>query len=177
MAGKNSQGLSKSDLADLKAWQKNSDVQVGPGAPKGNANALKSGIFSNKVLDPDELKLYRAIIDALNEDFTFNRSSDRLQCELVGVNYVKLARAFAAGDFENAERIDRMVRYHLKDLKATKSAREGETTKNEPQTTPAEWATALLERVAEAKIELSSDDPEADADAAEKPKSRKRRKK
>jgi hypothetical protein len=37
----------------------------------------------------------------------------------------------------------------MKDLKTTKIAREGEEPKG-PQTSPAEWAAALLEKVAEA---------------------------
>ena len=43
-----------------------------------------------------------------------------------------------------------MIRCHLKDLKATKIAREGEAARG-PETTPAEWATALLEKLAEAQ--------------------------
>jgi len=43
-----------------------------------------------------------------------------------------------------------MIRCHLKDLKATKIAREGEEPKG-PETTPAEWASALLERWTESQ--------------------------
>jgi len=43
-----------------------------------------------------------------------------------------------------------MIRCHLKDLKATKIAREGEAAGG-PETTPAEWATALLEKLAESQ--------------------------
>jgi hypothetical protein len=42
-----------------------------------------------------------------------------------------------------------MIRCHMKDLKTTKIAREGEEPQG-PQTSPAEWAAALLEKVAEA---------------------------
>ncbi len=48
-----------------------------------------------------------------------------------------------------AESLDRMIRCHMKDLKTTKIAREGEEPKG-PQTSPAEWASALLEKVSEA---------------------------
>ena len=43
-----------------------------------------------------------------------------------------------------------MIRCHLKDLKATKIAREGEEPKG-PETTPAEWASSLLNRWAESQ--------------------------
>ena len=43
-----------------------------------------------------------------------------------------------------------MIRCHLKDLKATKIAREGEEPKG-PETTPAEWASSLLTRYAESQ--------------------------
>jgi len=80
----------------------------------------------------------------------FNKSSDFMQVELVAVYFLKLGRAQEAGDWDAAERLDRMIRCHLKDLKATKIAREGEAGSG-PETTPAEWATALLEKLAESQ--------------------------
>ena len=80
----------------------------------------------------------------------FNKSSDFLQVELVAVYSVKLVRAQINGDMDAAEKLDRMIRCHLKDLKATKIAREGDTPTG-PQSTPAEWATALLEKLTEAQ--------------------------
>jgi len=93
--------------------------------------------------------MFDAIIDRLNQDFEFNKSSDFLQVELVGVYSVKLVRAQIEGNTDAAEKLDRMIRCHMKDLKTTKIAREGEEPKG-PQTSPAEWAAALLEKVAEA---------------------------
>lgn len=165
------------ELRNLAAWQENNEVQLKAGAPKGNMNRLRHGIFSNKVLEKDEVELYQAIIDALHDDFTLNRSSDVIQCELVAVNYVKLARAYAANDFENVERLDKIVRQHLKDLKATKASREG-TEPAKKQTTPAEWATALLEKVTEAKEELSGQPrPEPENETADAKQSCKTQKK
>jgi predicted FMN-binding regulatory protein PaiB len=83
----------------------------------------------------------------------FNRSSDFIQVELIGVYSVKLMRAQQAGDIEAAEKIDRMIRCHMKDLKTTKIAREGEQPKA-PQTSPAEWASALIEKVSGKKTEV-----------------------
>lgn len=118
------------------------------GAPEGNQNRLKHGIFASKCLTPDEKEMFDSLIEQLYYDFQFNKSSDFLQVELVGVYSVKLVRAQMAGDVDAAEKLDRMIRCHMKDLKTTKIAREGEEPKG-TQTTPAEWAAALLEKVAE----------------------------
>ena len=80
----------------------------------------------------------------------FNKSSDFMQVELVAVYFLKLGRAQESGDWDAAERLDRMIRCHLKDLNATKIAREGDASQG-PETTPAEWATALLEKLAESQ--------------------------
>ena len=104
--------------------------------------------YINAVIDQSRL-YWRNIIERLNQDFVFNKSSDFLQVELVGVYSVKLVRAQIEGNTQAAESLDRMIRCHMKDLKTTKIAREGEEPKG-PQTSPAEWAAALLEKVAEA---------------------------
>lgn len=56
-------------------------------------------------------------------------------------------RDYETGEWEAAEKLDRMIRCHLKDLKATKIARERDTAQG-PATTPAEWATTLVEKLA-----------------------------
>lgn len=142
--------IGSEDRARAERWERNGGVQRGPGAPQGNTNALKHGIYADRFLSPEEKKLFDAIIVQLHDDFVFNKSSDFLQVELVGVYFVKLGRAQEAGDHEAAERLDRMIRCHLKDLKTTKITREGTEPKG-PETTPAEWATALLEKLAEAE--------------------------
>jgi hypothetical protein len=109
--------------------------------------AAVAGVYNR--LTPEEKVMFDAIIDRLNQDFEFNKSSDFLQVELVGVYSVKLVRAQIEGNTDAAEKLDRMIRCHMKDLKTTKIAREGEEPKG-PQTSPAEWAAALLEKVAEA---------------------------
>jgi hypothetical protein len=131
-------------------WHRNAETSRGPGAPEGNTNALKHGVYADRFLSPEERPLFDGIIEQLHEDFVFNKSSDFMQVELVAVYFLKLGRAQEAADWDAAERLDRMIRCHLKDLKATKIAREGEEPKG-AETTPAEWATALLEKLAEAE--------------------------
>jgi len=131
-------------------WNRNNGERRGPGAPVGNTNGRKGGVYVAHFLGDDEVPLYERIIEQLHVDFVFNQSSDLMQVELVAVYFIRLARAQASGDSEAAERFDRMIRAHLKDLKTTKLAREGDQPKK-PETTPAEWATKVLEK--------SGDDP------------------
>lgn len=138
------------DTDGMDRWHRNGSTQPIPGAPEGNTNALKHGIYADRFLTPEERQLFDAIITQLHEDFVFNKSSDFMQVELVAVYFLKLERAQEAGDWDAAERLDRMIRCHLKDLKATKIAREGEEPKG-PQSTPAEWASSLLDKWAESQ--------------------------
>jgi hypothetical protein len=108
---------------------------------------MRHGIYANRFLTPEERPLFESIIGQLYQDFVFNKSSDFMQVELVAVYFLKLGRAQEAGDWETSERLDRMIRCHLKDLKATKIAREGEAPRG-LEISPADWATALLEKVA-----------------------------
>ena len=152
--------LNKKDEMHLDRWRRNSpacrvheaDRGTEPkrGAPEGNLNGMRHGIYANRFLSEDEKPLFDAIIVQLYQDFVFNKSSDFMQVELVAVYFLKLGRAQEAGDWDAAEKLDRMIRCHLKDLKATKIAREGEAARG-PETTPAEWAMALLEKLAEAQ--------------------------
>lgn len=148
--------LRRDELQAMAVWHR----REGKRKPVHTGNHLTHGIFANRFLDEAEKPLFDAVIAALEEDFVCNRSSDFLQVELVGVNFVKLARAFVNGEMESVERIDRMIRQHLRDLKATKLTREGPAEPPKRKTTPADWATSLLERIAEAKIDLSGSDSE-----------------
>jgi hypothetical protein len=136
--------LGKKDLAVHDTWARTSGSPRKMGPPQGNLNSMRHGIFANRFLSEEEKPLFESIIGQLYQDFVFNKSSDFMQVELVAVYFLKLGRAQEAGDWEAAERLDRMIRCHMKDLKTTKIAREGEQPKG-PETSPAEWATALLE--------------------------------
>lgn len=59
--------------------------------------------------------------------------------------FLKYSHAVKKGHHQAAESFDRIVRGHLKNLKATKIDRES-STPQKPKTTPAEWAADLLER-------------------------------
>jgi hypothetical protein len=159
---------SKSDKENLDRWHRNQGKTEPPkrptGAPEGNQNRLKHGIFADRCLTPEEKQVFDIIIEQLHKDFQFNKSSDFIQVELVGVYSVKLVRAQMEGNVQAAESLDRMIRCHMKDLKTTKVAREGEEPSG-PKTTPSEWAASLIEKVSE----LSGKQPE-DKATRKKPK-------
>ena len=106
---------------------------------------MKHGFLAFKVINEDEREDFLSIVNRLHEDFEMNKSSDFYATELVALSLIKFNRAVKNDDLKASEAYDRMVRLHLSDLKATKSAREGDTVN--VKTTPAEWASAILKRV------------------------------
>ncbi len=154
--------ISKTDKSSLDRWHRNEGKAEHSEAMKnkveamqGNLQTLKHGIFADRCLTPEEKVMFDSIIEKLHGDFQFNKSSDFLQVELVGIYSVKLVRAQIEGNTQAAESLDRMIRCHMKDLKTTKIAREGEEPKGS-QTSPAEWASALLEKVSEAAAQKTA---------------------
>ena len=147
-------GVNKKDQERLDRWHRNEGkpdhetAQRKAGAPEGHLRTLKHGIFADRCLTSEEKVMFDHIIEKLHGDFQFNKSSDFLQVELVGIYSVKLVRAQIEGNTQTAESLDRMIRCHMKDLKTTKIAREGEEAKGST-TSPSDWATALLEKVEE----------------------------
>ena len=146
--------ISKQDKGSLDRWHRNEGkTEMSPAmkqkaeSMEGNLQTLKHGIFADRCLTPEEKVMFDHIIEKLHGDFQFNKSSDFLQVELVGIYSVKLVRAQIEGNTQAAESLDRMIRCHMKDLKTTKISREGE--ERGPTTSPSDWATALLEKVEE----------------------------
>jgi hypothetical protein len=108
---------------------------------------LKHGFLAFDILTPEERQDFLSVVKQLHEDFEMNKSSDFYATELVATNLILFRRAVKNDDVKAVEAYDRMVRMHLSDLKATKSAREGDTVNI--KTTPAEWAASILKRVEE----------------------------
>ena len=116
---------------------------------------LKHGFLAFDILDDAERRNFLSVVKQMHDDFTLNRSSDFYAVELVATNLVLYRRAVKNDDVKAAEAYDRMVRMHLADLKATKSAREGDTANI--KTTPAEWAASILKRVREEEEKEKAD--------------------
>ena len=112
--------MNRIEKADIKRWRRNEGAckpKKGAGPPEGNLNPMKHGIFANQCLDDEERQFFDELIQRLYQDFEFNKSSDFLQLELVAIYSVKLMRAQAEGNVDAAQKLDQMIRAHMKDLK------------------------------------------------------------
>ncbi|ODS29974.1 MAG: hypothetical protein SCARUB_04920 [Candidatus Scalindua rubra] len=107
----------------------------------GNKHARKYGSYIAEILKKD-IWIFEKFYDTLHQDFDLNNSTDKMATELACMYFVKIIQAQREGDIPSADTHDRMCRLQLKDLKATKSAREGEIVTL--KTSPAEWAANLL---------------------------------
>lgn len=119
------------------------------GAPKGNLNGMVHGIYVPRIMDAEEEQIHDIFIEAIRRDFELNYSSDEISVRMAALAFVQYVRAMKAADAKGADVFDGIVLRHLKTLKATKIVREGETP--EIKTTPADWASALLEEVKAAR--------------------------
>ncbi len=141
-------------------WMRHTGRQPGE-RPDARAitGRLDHGIFAFRIFGEDEKKIFSEIIDAFMDEFQMNRSVDFVQLELVGIYSLQLIRAVAQEKWEAAERVDRMLRHHLDDLKVTKRAREGDGPA-ENRTSPMALAMSLLERAKARQAEEETADAE-----------------
>ena len=119
-------------------------LSTGPKKPArqpNNQHARKYGSYIAEILKKD-IWIFEKFYDTLHQDFDLNNSTDKMATELACMYLVKIIQAQREGDIPSADTHDRMCRMQLKDLKATKSAREGEIVTL--KTSPAEWAANLL---------------------------------
>ena len=138
-----------------------------PEKARGNTNALKHGAYAGRILNDEEQQVFDDVVAAFRRDFSLNDSSDVVALEAMAMSYIQYVRAADAGNAQAAETFDRVLRHHLRDLKATKLSREGETTG--PQTTPAEWAAALLEDFHTGELRAKGKGKENDASSKAQP--------
>ena len=135
-----------------------------PEKAKGNLNSMSHGAYVKRVLNEEEQRIHDGFIARIRGDFTLNDSSDEIAVEMAAISYIQFLRAQKAGNEDAANVQARIVRDSLKDLKATKITREGET--KGLTTTPAQWAAELIQEVCKASIE---DDGKGEKDATDKP--------
>ena len=115
-----------------------------PGPPKGNLNALKHGAYVKKMLTDEEKAIFEDILAAIHRDFDLNQSTDLAQASMAAFYYAKWHCAVLGNAEAAVGNYDVLFRKQLECLKTTRAQRD---TGGGPQTSPAEWAVALLESV------------------------------
>jgi len=118
----------------------------GGGAPSGNANATKHGLYSSR-LPPEEQERYESLRDSYLELFDNATSVDRDCVHRLALFQTKLDAAVEKGAPGDAlESLQRMIHRELKALKATRESKDGGQATG---TSPAEVMAALIARVRE----------------------------
>ena len=154
----------------LQAWQR----AIGRGVEKSPVTAtplkakLVHGIFANRIFGAEELALFTVMIDIFREETVFNGSGDLVQLELLCIYCLKITRAVMAEQWDATERLDRMIRMHMADLKLTRKMREGDGPTNGEQS-PLDYAMQLVERARQRQQELAQEAAARAAAAEETP--------
>ena len=143
--------INKADEIEVRKWLKATDHAQRKSKPRDPDEAQGlTAIWANRFLNDDEKAAFEEIFAELSGDFDTAKNVDRLQIELVASFMIKLGRARQLNDVMAMEHIDRIVRAHLKCLKATRIDRMGtkptETVAEVGQGTPANWAADLVAR-------------------------------
>ena len=115
-----------------------------PGANKGNLSGLKHGAYVRKLLTDEEKEIFDVLLEGIRRDFDLNESTDQAQAAMAAFYYAKWHCAVLGNADAAVGNYDVLFRKQIECLKATRAQRD---TAAAPQTTPAEWAVALLASV------------------------------
>jgi hypothetical protein len=110
---------------DVEQFHRLNANRFGPGAPEGNTNRLKHGIYVNRFFSEAEQAVFAEVVGNLRADYPFNEIADFIQVELAAIYFLKLGRALECGEINAARKLDSMLRGHLKDLKAMEENADG----------------------------------------------------
>ena len=102
---------------DVEQFHRLNANRRGPGAPEGNTNRLRHGIYANRFFSEEEQAVYGNVIGSLRNDYPLDEDSDFVHVELAAIYYLKLGRAMDHKDYYAAQKLDGMLRGHLKDLR------------------------------------------------------------
>jgi len=154
----------------LHAWQR-SMAQPRPETPV-TAVPLKAklvhGIFANRIFGAEELALFTVMIEIFREETAFNGSGDLVQLELLCIYCLKITRAVMAEQWDGVERLDRMIRMHLSDLKLTRKMREGDGPADGTPN-PLDFAMELVEKARQRLAERAEEEAAREVVDAETP--------
>jgi hypothetical protein len=129
---------------------------------------LVHGIFANRIFGAEELALFTVMIEIFREETTFNGSGDMVQLELLCIYCLKITRALMAEQWDAVERLDRMIRLHMADLKLTRKMREGDQPADGVPN-PLDYAMDLVERARQRLAERAQEDAAGDAGGEKTP--------
>ena len=115
-----------------------------PGVMAGNLSALKHGAYARKMLTDEEKEVFDVLLAGIRQDFDLNESTDQAQASMAAFYYAKWHCAVLGNAEAAVGSYDVLFRKQIECLKATRAQRD---TSAGPQTTPAEWAVALLASV------------------------------
>ncbi|MHB9038661.1 MAG: helix-turn-helix domain-containing protein [Armatimonadota bacterium] len=115
-------------------------------------SSFRRGTYPDRMLRLGERKLYDEVIANLQTEYSTKAGNPSLHMQLAAVYSVRLIGAQTNGDWEEAERFDRMMQSHLRHLKSAKKKQEIEEARKTGDT-PAEVAANIVEayRAEEAK--------------------------
>jgi len=114
------------------------------GGQPGNLNGMKHGAYVKRLLDDRDRQLFDEMLEAIRRDFELNNSTDQLQASMASFYFTRWIRAVEGNADAAIAHFDLLMRKQFESLKVMRVQRDSTSG---PQTTPAEWAVALLESV------------------------------
>jgi hypothetical protein len=145
------------DVEQIRAWQQATGRKPGDETNPSNPYRakLQHGIFANRIFGAEEMALFSAMVEIFREETAFNGSGDMVQLELFCIYCLKITRALMAEQWDAVERLDRMIRSHMADLKLTRKMREGDGPADGTPS-PLEYAMQLVERARQRQLEMAA---------------------
>jgi len=129
------------NLAPILRGRLNIPDQKQPGAPPGNRNAVRHGAYVNSGPSTEERALIADIEARFLRDFPSSDGDDTQLIRAAAETCLMLNRGLNADCADAVMRADRRFRKAVKALKT-----KGKRRSDEPNITPAEWASDLLRR-------------------------------
>jgi len=109
----------------------------------GNKFGYKHGAYSSAFVLPEEREQFDALRKEIARDFKAETGPDTAMLDAAALLFIRHGRAVVAGEQDLANKTMASILAMLDRLKATKVSREGDKPVHK-ETTPAEWASALL---------------------------------
>jgi len=109
----------------------------------GNKAAVKHGAYGTAFITPEEKEQFLALRLEIAREFKAETGPDTAMLDAAALLFIRHGRAVVAGEQDLANKTMASILAMLDRLKATKVSREGDKPVHR-ETTPAEWASALL---------------------------------